>query len=372
MSGSMTTDANPQERTQALVTNVLPVIAVAGIAICIVSGLRTLAVTLPDVFSAFPHAPYALDGSRQMMIASVVLGGGDPYSVAGNLYPPPGAYLLAPLSSLGPETGLWAWFAIKVAIVIACVVDATRGRPLPVRLIALAFAATLLAVLDDLWLGNVSILLAAAVYLAVSRDRAWAAVPLGIALALVAKPFLVPVVLWFIVFRRRSAIALIGATATVTAVSVVLIGPGAYREYVDALRAATGIDLSYGQGIAALAPPLLIPASVAVGLIYLGLLWKSRDASSVLVWSLLAGLVAAPYVVPYSVVPVLAAIPLFARHHPTRTLVLAAAAAPLLLFSIMAATGVALVVAFPTDVLESLPRRRRVATARPGTPSPAG
>jgi hypothetical protein len=130
------------------------------------------------------------------------------------------------------------------------------------------------------------------------------------------------------------------------------MGPGAYPEYVDALRAATGMDLRYGNGLAALAPPLLIPASVVLGLVFLGLLWKSRDESSVLLWSLLVGLVAAPYVVQYSVVPVLAAIPFFARVHPARTLVLAAVAAPLLPFSIMAATAVALVVAFPTDVLD--------------------
>jgi hypothetical protein len=362
MSGSSVADAIPTERSQALVATVLPILALAGVAICIVSGLRTLAVTLPDVLSAFPQAPYALDGSRQLVIASVVLGGGEPYSVPGNLYPPPGAYLLAPLWPLGPEAGLWAWFAIKVALVVACVVDATRGRPAAVRGIAFLFVATLLAVLDDLWLGNVSILLAAAIYLAVSRDRPWAAVPLGIALALIAKPFLIPVVLWFIVYRRRSAAAMVGTAVGVTAVAAVVMGPPAYRDYVEALRAATGMDLSYGQGLAALAPQLLVPASLVVGAVFVGLLWKSRDEPSVLMWSLLVGLVAAPYVVQYSVVPVLAAIPLFARAHPTRTLVLAAGAAPLLPFSIMAATAVTLVVAFPTDVLSRFPI--------PGRPQP--
>jgi hypothetical protein len=372
MSGSMTTDAIPQQRSQTLVTHVLPVIALAGIAISMVAGLRTLAVTLPDVVAAFPKAPYALDGSRQLSIASVVLGGGDPYTVAGNLYPPPGAFLLAPLSPLGPEAGLWTWFAIKVAIVVACVFDATRGRPLLVRVVAFAFMATLLGLLDDLWLGNVSILIAATIYLAVSRDRPWASVPLGLALGLVAKPFLVPVVLWFLIYRRHFAAALIGAAATATVVAIVFMGLGAYREYIDALRVATGIDLSYGQGLAALAPPLLIPASVVVGLVFLGLLWKSRDESSVLVWSLLVGLVAAPYVVPYSVVPVFAAIPLFAQHHPTRTLVLAAVAAPLLPFSILTATAVALLVSFPADVFDRLAPWTNTRTSRPGTPSPAG
>jgi len=369
MSGSTAADSIPTERSQALIASVLPVIALAGVAICIISGLRTLAATLPDVLAAFPQAPYALDGSRQLAIASVVLGGGDPYSVAGNLYPPPGAYLLAPLSPLGLEAGLWAWFAIKVAIAVACVLDATRGRPSWIRLLALGFVGTFLGVQDDLFLGNVSILLAAAIYLAVSRDRPWAAVPLGVALALVAKPFLVPVVLWFVVYRRRSAVTLIGAAIVVTLAAAVLMGPGVYRDYIDALRAATGIDLSYGQGLAGQAPGLLIPASIVVGLLYLGLLWKSRDESSVLLWSLLVGLVAAPYVVPYSVVPVLAGIPLFARSHPTRTLVLAAAAAPLLPFSIMAATAVALVVAFPSDVLAGLPIPGRPRAAPTDVPS---
>jgi hypothetical protein len=352
MSGSTAADAIPTERSQALVATVLPILSLAGLAISIVSGLRTLAVTLPDVLGAFPTAPYALDGNRQLVIASVVLGGGDPYSVPGNLYPPPGAYLLAPLTPLGPEAAIWAWFAIKVAIAVACVIDATRGRPLWLRVLALVFVGTFLGVQDDLFLGNVSILLAAAIYVAVSRDPRWAAIPLGICVALVAKPFLVPVVLWFIVYRRRSAGAMVVTAIGVTIVAVVAMGPGAYLDYFAALRAATGMDLSYSQGLAALAPQLLIPATLVVGVVFVGMLWKSRDESSVLLWSLLVGLVAAPYVVQYSVVPVLAAIPFFARAHPTRTLVLAAVAAPLLPFSIMAATAVALVIAFPSDVLE--------------------
>ena len=177
MRGSTAADAIPTRRSQSLAATALPVLALAGVAISIVSGLRTLAVTLPDVLSAFPGAPYALDGNRQLVIASVVLGGGDPFSVPGNLYPPPGAWLLAPLSPLGPEAGLWAWFAIKVAIAVACVVDATRGRPMWLRILALVFVGTFLGVQDDLFLGNVSILLAAAIYLAVSRDRPWAAIP---------------------------------------------------------------------------------------------------------------------------------------------------------------------------------------------------
>jgi glycosyl transferase family 87 len=363
MSGGLVTGATLAARPRAFVATALPILAVLGVVICIVDGLRTLAATLPDVIAAFPQAPFALDGSRQLAVATVVLAGGDPYSVPGNLYPPPGAFLLTPLTPLGPEAGVWASFAIKVAIVVVCVVDATGGRRPAVRLLALAFTATSLAILDDLWLGNVSILLAAAIYLAVSRDRPWAAVPLGIGLALLAKPFIVPVVLWFLVYRRRSAVAMLGTAVIVTLLAALAMGPGVYRDYFEALRAATGIDLSYGQGLAAIAPALLIPSSVLLGALYVLLLWRSRDEASLLMWALLLGLVAAPYVVPYSIAPVFAAIPAFARAHPSRTLVLAAAVAPLALISIMAATAVALVVAFPVDVLKPLRARMRTGTS---------
>jgi hypothetical protein len=319
--------------------------------------LGTIALTLGDVVAAFPAAPYALDGSRHLAVASVVAAGGDPYSVAGYLYPPPGATVMMPLAALGPETGLWAWFAIKVAIVLWCVVDATRGAGWPVRALAIAFVATLTFVLDDMWLGNVSILMTAAIYLAVSRDRPWAAIPLGICLAALAKPFLVPFLLWMLVFRRRSALSALATAAAMTVVAVVVMGPGSYRAYVEALTSATRIDLSYSMGLSGVAPALLVPASVAALAVFVILLLRSRDESSLLVWSLLVGLVAAPYVTLYSVVPVLAGMPMFARVHPSRALLFAALVAPASLVALMAATVLGLVIAFPADVFARVGRR---------------
>jgi hypothetical protein len=124
--------------------------------------------------------------------------------------------------------------------------------------------------------------------------------------------------------------------------------------------------LSYSQGLAGIAPGLLVPLSIAALVGLAALLWASRDESSLLLWSLLVGLVAAPYVTQYAVVPVLAGIPLFARSHPTRTLVMAALVAPLIPVAVMTATALGLVIAFPTDVLDRI--RYRGAPA----PSPAG
>ena len=59
-----------------LLAAALPIAAVAGCLVSIWFGLSTLAVTLPDVVNAFPAAPYALDGSRDLAVANVVAAGG--------------------------------------------------------------------------------------------------------------------------------------------------------------------------------------------------------------------------------------------------------------------------------------------------------
>jgi hypothetical protein len=338
-------------RIRLLAATALPIAAIVGCLVCIWFGVSTIALDLPYVAPSFPDAPHALDGNRHLLVASVVADGGDPYSIDGYLYPPLGAIVMIPLAAFGPQLGIWAWFAIKFAMLLWCVVDATRGLAWPARSLVVVFVATLTCVIDDMWLGNVSIPMAAAIYLAVSRDRPWAAIPLGIVVAAFAKPFLLPVLVWMVVFRRASAISALATAAVATGLSLLLLGPGTFAAYVAALRTATAMDLSYSQGLSGIAPQLLVPASIAVLAIFAVLLWKSRDESSLLVWSLLIGLVAAPYVTHYSVVPVLAGIPAFARAHPSRTLLMAALVAPISLVAIMAATALGLVIAFPTDVL---------------------
>jgi hypothetical protein len=333
--------------------------AIVGVVICVWFGISTLALDLPDVQRSFPAAPYALDGQRGLVVAAAVAQGANPYAVAGFFYPPLGALLMAPFSALGPDLGLWAWLILKLALLVWCVSDATRGFPWTARALAGLFVLTSTYVLDDLWLGNVSIPMAAAIYLAISRDRSWAGIPLGVVIALVAKPFLLPFLLWLLVFRRRSAISAIATAGIACLVGILAFGPATYRAYFETLTTATGLDLSWSAGLSGIAPQLLVPVSVAVLVVFGILLLKSRDESSLLIWSLLIGLIAAPYIGHYSVVPVLAAIPAFARDHPLRTLLLAAIAAPISLVAIVAAAFVGLVVTFPGDVL------RRFGSARP-------
>jgi Glycosyltransferase family 87 len=356
--GAIPGDAAVDSRARRLGTAALVAAAAAGCLMSVWFGLATLATTLPDVLAAFPAAPYALDGARTLDAAAVISTGGDPYSVAGYYYSPIAALLFLPLTIPGVEAGLWIWFGLKVAILAWWVIDATRGLRTPNRALVALFVATLVFVIDDFLLGNVSIVVGAAIYLAASRDRAWAGIPIGIVLAAFAKPLVLPFLAWLVVYRRGGAVAAVVTALAATAVGVAALGLPAYQSYLEALSAASRLDFSWSIGLAGVAPGLLLPASIVVLVTFGLLLWKSRDESSLLVWSLLVGLIAAPYVGHYSVVPVLAGIPAFARSHPSRALLLTAVAIPVSLVALMAGTVIGLVIAFPTDALARFRMRR--------------
>jgi hypothetical protein len=160
--GSMASDRFPSLAHVALLGG-----AVAATLLVVWFGLTTLVLELPDVVASFPAAPYAIDGHRHIEVGSLIAAGGNPYLLGGFFYSPLGALVAVPFAAISPDAGLWVWFAIKVAIVLWCVIDATRTAGRIVRTIALASCLSSVFIRDDLWLGNVSIVMGAALYLAV-------------------------------------------------------------------------------------------------------------------------------------------------------------------------------------------------------------
>ena len=281
------TRPTPADRARRLGWIALVAGAIAGTMIGIWFGLATLAVDLPAVVAAFPQAGYAIYGSRHLLVSALLISGGDPYSVPGYFYSPLGALVIWPFAVMGTQdAGLWAWFAVKVAIVAWCVADATRGAGWIIRAAAYGFVFTSTFILDDLWLGNVSIVMAAALYFAVSRERLLASVPLGIVVAAVAKPFLLPVLGWMFVFRTRSAVVTVTTALVATGATALVLGPTAYRDYAAALTGASDQNLQFGLGLSAVDPGLLVPASLLVLVVFAVLLLASREESSTLMWSL--------------------------------------------------------------------------------------
>jgi hypothetical protein len=159
------------------------------------------------------------------------------------------------------------------------------------------------------------------------------------------------------VFRTRSAVTTVTTALVATAATAVVLGPVRLRDPVAALAGATDLDVHFGLGLSGVAPGLLVPGGLVALVVLAILLLASRDASSTLMWSLLVGLVAAPYIEYGSVIPLLAGFPMFARHHPSRALLFAALVAPLALVAFLPATIVGMFIAFPTDVVNRLRAR---------------
>ena len=344
-------DAQPTGRT--LGRAALIAAAVVGLTFSVVVGLAALAVDVPGLVRSVPVGDWAVDGRRHLAAADALRTGADPYRVDGYLYSPLGTWAMVPFAILGTSAGLVAFFVVRVALLLWFLADSTTGWAPLRRLAAGLVVVTWVFVLDDLWMGNVSILIVCATWLAISRDRVPAGIPLGIVMATVAKPLLLPFLLWLLVYRRRGLAGALVTAAAVTLLATVFLGPASYLAYLGALATASRTVWVFpgNLGLSASAPQLVLPVSLLVMALYAGLLWRSRDEAAVLLWSLLVGLIAAPYAPLYAPVPVLAGLFPFVRAHPLRTAAMAAIVIPLAFFNLILATVVALVLAVPTDVI---------------------
>ena len=76
----------------------------------------------------------------------------------------------------------------------------------------------------ELITGQVTMLIAAAVYPVRERDGYARGIALGSMLALFAKPLFLPLLLWMLVWRRQALLATLGTAAVVTLAGVALLG----------------------------------------------------------------------------------------------------------------------------------------------------
>jgi len=195
------------------------------------------------------------------------------------LYSPAFLQLLTPLRILP-----WAAFVVVWTVLLLLVLFWLSGPLLFGPLIVLAF--------PELWGGNITILIAAAVVIGFRFAGSW------------AFPILTKVtpglgLLWLLVRREWRSLAVAGiTTATVVVVSAIL-APGLWREWVELLRSSTGSSTVPGS----VPIPLLVRLPFAAAFIAWAA-WRDRRwllpagvllAMPVIWWgsfSLLAGCVA--------------------------------------------------------------------------------
>jgi hypothetical protein len=270
----------------------------------------------------------------------------------GFFYTPLAAVVAMPLTWVTPEVAAAAMALLELLVLVAGTWWVTRRMAVPDRLLVLVAAIGFAPVVNELLLGQVTILIAVTIWAVRDRDEVAAGIPMGLALALVPKPLLIPLLVWMLVWRRR---ALAGALATALVATVgglLLLGPEAYLRWGRALVEAGSVARHGNLALTSVSPVPLAAAAAVVVVVVTG--WAIlRERRLGFVFALIAGLLLAPYTLLYAASILLAAVEPAAQLARTRAALLALVA------------NIVMVVAFPAwcaaAMVGLLPWRRRQA-----------
>jgi hypothetical protein len=324
------------------------------------------------VAAAIVPAAWAVDVDRNLAAADA-LRRGSFGTVEGYLYTPLAAVLTIPLTLVPAGLAVGGWFVARLALVLAGVVHERGSRAGGARWTAGdSWAAALAAVtfvptVHDLVLGNVSVVMTAAIALVFwGRDRWLSGVALGLVLATVPKPQLIPIVLWMLVFRRRSLAGTAATALAATGLGVLWLGFDRYRTFADVVLHAPylGTPMQGNLGLTGLVPDLAVPLGLLAVVVTAVAFRRGELPGFVCAVSL--GILVSPYTMAYGAVPLLLAARPLADAAPRAAFALALTASlgvlvflPLWIGAVMLAAG-----AVPAG---AWPRR----TARPATMPPA-
>ena len=219
----------------------------------------------------------------------------------------------------------------------------TRGRAVVDRLLIAVAAFGFAPVVYELLLGQVTLLLAAALYpVARRRDSYRSGLFLGFVLAVAPKPMLLPVLAWMLVWRRRALGTAMATALAMTALGVALTGLDQYGQWLSVITGAgqASVGGSFALSLSgnySLWPLDQLKVVVAV-VIGAATLWVIlQEPSRGFVAALLAGLLLAPYTGLYAISILLVAVKPALAFAPraTRLLALTANLALGLLFALV-------------------------------------
>jgi hypothetical protein len=278
---------------------------------------------------------WAVDAHRNLA-AAVALQHGAFGSDPDYLYSPLAAALTVPAVALPTDVAVVAWLALKIALLVVGTAIATRELGRIDRLLLGVAVVAFLPILYDLELGNVTVIVLAAVAaLAWTPDRIVTGIPLGLVLATAPKPQLVPVLVWLVVAHRRALVGALVTAALATLVGLALAGPTAYTTWVDALRAPAYLTSGDVINLALWSLPSVIAVPSAMAAVGAFLVALRRGYWPGLLAATCVGLLLAPYTLIYGAGLLLVAAPATVRASPRAALGLAIIA------------PIALVLAFP-------------------------
>jgi hypothetical protein len=145
-----------------------------------------------------------------------------------------------------------------------------------------AITSLMPSVFHDATLGNVMTIYAGAIAVSFGRPGAIGSLPLGIVLAVAAKPFVLPYLISLAIVRRRDLAVTGGVALAVSLLVAALYGPSVYADYVAAVPTFTSQAIAYpgNVGIQVFVPtlaPLLAAASLLAAAV---LAWKLDPVSA--------------------------------------------------------------------------------------------
>ena len=242
------------------------------------------------------------------------------------LYAPLAAALTLPIALALPYgLAIGGWLVARLAVLAGGLARQTRGLSMPDRILLAVAAISFVPTMYDLLLGNVSILIAAVVaVVAWSEDGYLPGLPMGLLLATIPKPALIPVLIWMLVFRRRAFLSAIGSAAILSAIALIALGAPAYGAWLQVLLHPYYLGT---QQLGNMALGALLPAALSWPLTALTvvatLIALRRGETPGFIACLCAGLLIAPYTMAYGAVLLLLAVAPLARVAPARTFALA-------------------------------------------------
>jgi Glycosyltransferase family 87 len=178
------------------------------------------------------------------------------------VYPPVFILASVPLALVPATVAAWIWlFVLGAAVFGAMWILGVRDWR------CLVLAVTSPVVVHGLWYGNLTVFLVLPLALAWRyRDRAWiAGIAVGVAVA--AKLFVWPLVVWLLLTRRfRGAAWAVGSAAVIVLGAWALVGFQGLRDYPTLLRAVQDVYAVRSLSISTVAGAVgaSVPAAVAV------------------------------------------------------------------------------------------------------------
>ena len=209
-------------------------------------------------------------------------------------YSPWAAALFAPLAGLSETAAVWAWFAIKAAVVAIVAVALGRRWTGEARWLVAGMVLLFPPIWHDLALGNVSVFTVAVLAVLLARRDGIGGVAFGLLLLLAPKPHLLPLALWLLFRRPRDGVAALATLAFGVLAGIAVFGADRWVEWIGTFREPLERTFTANVGFSGLLGPAGVVVGVAVAVV-VGAAALVRRGDIGLGLSLVSGILLGPY-----------------------------------------------------------------------------